>query len=262
MVDQPFFIIFDAAAVVVLGWWLWKLLTPTHHFVQHWRWRLALLVALALSITSILFVLRTWASFDVVADPFYIVGYLCLGIVWISLSAKVLHGFADIRFRQDVRDRNNFAAAIAIGGLLLGSAIAYAGGNIGDGPGFHVVVFSALLSTATVYSSVWVLALVSDAEERVSIDHDVGAAMRFAALAIAAGLVAGRAAAGNWVDTESTLVDFAQVAWPVAFLVAASVVAERRSPPVYVAGSTAYSALFAAGLIAMASVYVYSLGAW
>jgi hypothetical protein len=81
----------------------------------------------------------------------------------------------DIRFRQDVRDRNNFAAAIAIGGLLLGSAIAYAGGNIGDGPGFHVVVFSALLSTATVYSSVWVLALVSDAEERVSVDHDVGA---------------------------------------------------------------------------------------
>jgi hypothetical protein len=149
MVDQPFFILFDAAAVVVLGWWLWKLLTPTHHFVQHWRWRLALLLALALSIVSILFVLRTWASFDVVADPFYIVGYLCLGIVWISLSAKVLHGFADIRFRQDVRDRNNFAAAIAIGGLLLGSAIAYAGGNIGDGPGFHVVVFSALLSTPT-----------------------------------------------------------------------------------------------------------------
>jgi len=145
---------------------------------------------------------------------------------------------------------------------VLGSAIAYAGGNIGDGPGFHVVVFSALLSTATVYSSVWVLALVSDAEERVSVDHDVGAAVRFAALAIAAGLVAGRAAAGNWVDTESTLIDFAQVAWPVAFLVAASVVAERRSPPVYVAGSTTGSSLFAAGLIAMAGVYVYTLGPW
>jgi hypothetical protein len=43
MVDQPFFIIFDAAAIVALGWWLWKLLSPTHHFEQHWRWRLALL---------------------------------------------------------------------------------------------------------------------------------------------------------------------------------------------------------------------------
>lgn len=262
MVDQPFFIIFDAAAVVVLGWWLWKLLAPTHHFVQHWRWRIALLAALALSIAAILFVLENWASFDVVDDPFYIVGYLALGVVWISLSAKVLHGFADIRFRQDVRDRNNFAAAIAIGGLLLGSAIAYGGGNIGDGPGFHVVIFSALVSTATVYSSVWVLALVSDAEERVSVDHDVGAAVRFAALAIAAGLVAGRAAAGNWVDTESTLVDFTQVAWPIAFLVAASVVVERRSPPVYVAGSTAGSALFGAALIAVAVGYVYSVGAW
>ena len=81
MVDQPFFIIFDAAAIVVLGWWLWKLLSPTHHFEQHWRWRLALLGALALSIGAILFVLRTWASFDVVDDPFYIVGYLALGVV-------------------------------------------------------------------------------------------------------------------------------------------------------------------------------------
>jgi hypothetical protein len=260
--DRPFFVVFDVAGVAVLGWWLYKLLAPTHHFVQHWRWRAALLGSLSLSIAGIWFVLTSWASFDVVDDPFYIVGYLSLGVVWISVSAKVLHGFADIRFQQDVRDRNNLAAAVTIGGLLLGSAIAYAGGNIGDGPGFYVVVFSALLSTATVYGAAWVLALVSDGEERVSIDHDLGAAIRFAGLAIAAGIVAGRAAAGDWVDTESTLRDFVAVAWPVVALVAASVIMERRAPPAYAERSIAGSALFAATLVAAGAAYVNSLGPW
>ena len=35
MVDQPFFTFFDVTAIVVLGWWLWKLLSPTHHFVMN-----------------------------------------------------------------------------------------------------------------------------------------------------------------------------------------------------------------------------------
>jgi hypothetical protein len=50
--------------------------------------------------------------------------------------------------------------------------------------------------------------------------------------------------------------------YAVRVVVAASVVMERRSPPVYVAGSTAGSALFGAVLIAGAVGYVYSLGAW
>jgi hypothetical protein len=262
MDDRPIFVLFDVAGFAVLGWWLYKLLSPTHHFVQHWRWRAALLGSFALSLAAILFVLTTWASFDVVGDPFYVIGYLSLGVVWISVSAKVLNGFADVRFQQDVRDRNNLAAAVTIGGLLLGSAIAYAGGNIGDGPGFHVVIFSALLSTTTVYGSAWVLALVSDGEERVSVDHDLGAAIRFAALAVAAGIVAGRAAAGDWVSTEATLRDFISVAWPVAALVIVSVIMERRAPPAYAERSLAGSALFAATLVAAAGAYVSSLGPW
>ena len=147
MVDDPIFIVFDIAAVVVLAWWLFRSLAPTHHFLGQWRWRSALLSALGLSLAAIYFVLTTWASFDVVDSTFYVVGYLSLGLIWISISSRVLSSFADIRLQQDVRDRNNLAAAVAIGGLQVGSAVAYAGGNIGDGPGFHVVVFSALLST-------------------------------------------------------------------------------------------------------------------
>ena len=186
MVDDPIFIVVDIAAVVVLAWWLFRSLAPTHHFLGQWRWRSALLSALGLSLAAIYFVLTTWASFDVVDSTFYVVGYLSLGLIWISISSRVLSSFADIRLQQDVRDRNNLAAAVAIGGLQVGSAVAYAGGNIGDGPGFHVVVFSALLSTLTVYGAAWVIALVSDGEERISVDHDLGAAIRLAGVAIAA----------------------------------------------------------------------------
>ena len=37
------------------------------------------------------------------------------------------------------------------------------------GPGFQVVIFSALLSTFTVYAAVWLVALTSDGEERITI---------------------------------------------------------------------------------------------
>ena len=80
MVDDPIFIVFDIAAVVVLAWWLFGSLAPTHHFVGQWRWRSALLGALGLSLAAIYFVLTTWASFDVVDSTFYIVGYLSLGL--------------------------------------------------------------------------------------------------------------------------------------------------------------------------------------
>ena len=262
MVDDPIFIVFDIAAVVVLAWWMFESLAPTHHFVGQWRWRTALLSALGLSLAAIYFVLTTWASFDVVDSAFYVVGYLSLGLIWISISSRVLSSFADIRLQQDVRDRNNLAAAVAIGGLQVGSAVAYAGGNIGDGPGFHVVVFSALLSTLTVYGAAWVMALVSDGEERISVDHDLGAAIRLAGVAIAAGIVAGRGAAGDWVSAEATLVDFVVVTWPVVLIVMAGVIMERRSPPSYASNNLVESSLFAAVALALAGAYVSSLGPW
>jgi uncharacterized membrane protein YjfL (UPF0719 family) len=262
MVDDPIFIVIDIAAVVVLAWSLFGSLAPTHHFVGQWRWRSALLGALGLSLAAIYCVLTTWASFDVVDSTFYVLGYLSLGVIWISVSSRVLSSFADIRLQQDVRDRNNLAAAVAIGGLQLGSAVAYAGGNIGDGPGFQVVIFSALLSTLTVYGSAWVMALVSDGEERISIDHDLGAAIRLAGVAIATGIVAGRGAAGDWVSAEATLVDFVVVTWPVVLIVMAGVIMERRSPPSYASINLLESSLFAAVALAVAGAYVYSLGAW
>ena len=262
MENDPIFMFFDAAAVAVLLWWCYKLLAPTHHATGHWPWRVTLLTALVVSVGTILFVLESWASFDVVDDPYYILGYLSLGVLWISMSAKFLGIFADIRFQQDVRDRNNLAAALTIGGLLTGSAAAYAGGNIGDGPGPSVVMFSAILSTTVVYGSAWLMATFSDGEERITVDHDLGAAVRMAAVAIAVGIIAGRGAAGDWVSAEGTVADFVEVTWPVLPLVVAAIANEKLSPPNYSEVGLGRSVVLAAVVIAGAVYYVNALGQW
>jgi len=262
MADTPFFIAFDVAAVVLLGIWLHKLFSPTHHVYRQHRWRIAILVALAVSAGVIVFVLRQWASFDVVDAPFYIVGYMALGLVWITLAAGLLARFTDIRFQQDVRERNNFAAAVAIGGMLIGNAIAYAGGNIGDGPGFYVVIFAALLSTFAVYAAVWLVAQTSDGEERITIDHDVGAAVRLGAVAIGVGIIAGRGAAGDWISVQATLRDFVAVAWPALLFVVAAIVHERATPPTYAGDGFLRSAIFATLFIGTATAYVAAYGSW
>jgi uncharacterized membrane protein YjfL (UPF0719 family) len=262
MADDPIFVAFDIAAVIALGWWVYKLFKPTHHVYRQHRWRIAILASLAVSAVVILFVLRQWASFDVVDAPYYIVGYMALGIVWITAAAGLLARFTDIRFQQDVRERNNFAAAVAIGGMLIGNAIAYAGGNIGDGPGFQVVIFSALLSTFTVYAAVWLMAVASDGEERITIDHDPGAALRLAAVAVGVGIIAGRAAAGDWVSVAATLEDYVAVAWPAILFVAAAIIHERATPPAYAGEGFLRSAIFAVLFIGTATAYVTAYGSW
>jgi uncharacterized membrane protein YjfL (UPF0719 family) len=257
---DPIFVAFDLAAALLLAWWLVKLLRPTHHMYAHWRGRVTVAGALAASLGVIAYVLRRWASFDVVDDPYYVLGYLSLGLLWITAATKVQSAVADIRLQQDVRDRNNWAAAIALGGLLLGNAAAYAGGNVGDGPGVHVVFFSALLAAIAVTVSMWLVAACTDSEERITVDHDAGAALRVAAVAIAVGIVAGRSVAGDWVSIEATMRDFAAVGWPLVPLVVVGIVNERLTPPAYAEAGAWRSVIFTAVLLFAAGAYVDELG--
>ena len=55
----------------------------------------------------------------------------------------------DLSARDDVVERSNRAAIPAIAGGLLAITLCFAGGNIGDGPGWWVVMFCGVLSTGT-----------------------------------------------------------------------------------------------------------------
>ena len=153
--------------------------------------------ALIVSATILLIVLKTGASFDVVDAPSYLAMYVVLGLAWSRLTALTFP-LLGVSLRDDVVERRNTAALLAVVGAILGVTLCYAGGNIGDGPGWWVVIFSAALATATLLMLWAALNHLSPAADSIAIDRDPAAGMRLGAFLLACGLVLGRGVAGDW----------------------------------------------------------------
>lgn len=221
-----------SCVVSLLTWFYWLHQTtsaaPRCSRFQH-RW--PLLLYPALSALALLGVLRFFSSQDVRSDFLYLGFYLVLGAAWVGLAASWFLPFFGLSARDDVIERANPGAAHAIGGALLGVALCYAGGNIGDGPGWWVVVFAAFLSTATFFLFWAFLDKATGLADTVTIERDPAAGIRLAGIFIAAGLILGRAVAGDWESAIATLSDFVQVGWPVAVLWVAAAVLESQLRP-------------------------------
>ncbi len=175
-------------------------------------------------------VLRRWSSSDVRNDWAYLGLYMALGSAWVGLGAELLP-YLGLSPRDDVLERRNRAAGIAITGALLGLTFCFAGGNVGDGPGWWVVVFCAALATA-VYLLLWIaLDRFTGLADSISIDRDTAAGLRLAGFFLGTGLILGRAGAGNWVSASGTLADFVRLGWPVLPFWALVAVLERGLRP-------------------------------
>ena len=175
-------------------------------------------------------VLRTAASNDVRDSAIYITLYLVVGAAWSAGSMRALP-FLGFSPGEDTVERGNGAAALAAIGALLGCTLCYAGANVGNGPGWWVVVFSAGLATATL-AALWLLFdQLTGIADSVTVDRDVSAGWRFGGLLAAGGLVLGRGVAGNWLSTAATVRDFAVLAWPVLLLFAVATGVERVARP-------------------------------
>lgn len=203
-------------------------------------------------------VLRTIASFDVVNDVRYLLMYFFMGAAWVGVALRFLP-FVGLDASEDVVERGNAAAAPAVGGAVLGLTLSFAGGNIGDGPGWWVVVFAAGLATAGFFLVWLALDRIGGVTETVTVDRDLAAGRRLGGFLIATGLVLGRGVAGDWVSAGATLHDFVVVAWPLLILVVAAAMIDRAArpradqPP---ASAAALGALPAALYVAAAAAYV------
>jgi hypothetical protein len=113
---------------------------------------------------------------------------------------------------------------------LVGASCCFAGGNVGNGPGWWVVLFSAGLSTFSLYLLWWLVHCISDLPEKVIVERDLGAGLRAAGFFVASGLILGRAVAGDWISASATLSDFGRMAWPALLLAAVVSVMERCCP--------------------------------
>ena len=224
--------------------------------------RLLLQVAPLMAVMVLWAVLKTASSHDVRDDPRYLAFYLVLGAAWVGLCIRLL-ALAGISTRDDVLERANGNAAIAVAGAMLGIALCYAGGNIGDGPGWWVVVFAAGLATIALFVAWGLLELLTGVSELVTIDRDAAASLRLAGFLIACGAILGRGVAGDWISAEATVRDFVVVAWPVLLLIAMAVIVERMTRPTPQTprpSAMTFGLAPALAYVAVAAYYVQRLG--
>lgn len=214
MSDDEVIAVVASVVVALIAWGRWYarlMMVPSWHPQLASRRSMALVPALCAG--SMLLVLMTIASADVVNDARYILMYLAMGMAWIGIVVRMGTSLG-ISHRADAVERSNPAAIMVISGLLIGATACYAGGNVGNGPGWWVVVLCAILANGTLLAGWLVLELMTHVSESVTVERSRASGMRLAGYLIGTGLVCGRAVAGDWVSLDATIRDFAMVAWP------------------------------------------------
>ncbi|MFA6961558.1 MAG: hypothetical protein WC205_12455 [Opitutaceae bacterium] len=170
----------------------------------------ALVFSLVFSALLLFALLANYASSDVRDSGIYLTFYLVMGAAVVGLATAALGGLG-LGLRDDVIERRNPASALALGGAIPGLTLAYAGSNIGDGPGWWVVVFCSALSVGGLLLGWLVLDRITNLGETITVERNRAAGLRIGAWFIATGAILGRAAAGNWIDVENTLNDFGRI---------------------------------------------------
>ena len=230
---SPDEIVVTLAAVVVgpIAWILWFVRTSGSTLPGRGTTGLGVVAATVVACATLLLtVLVTAASHDVRTAVEYLFMYAALGLAWLRL-AEWLFAYAGVSVRDDVVERGNDAATIAVSGALVAVTLCFAGGNIGNGPGWWVVVFSAALATAALLVAWQVYALLTQGGDAVAIDRDRAAGLRLALFLVACGLILGRSVAGDWQSVDITVHDFIRMLPFVGIILVAAVVIEPMARP-------------------------------
>jgi len=212
--------------VAALAWGWWYAAMRVRMLVVRNAGRFIFVVSPITCLAMLWVVLWWWAADDVRYSGTYLTFYMAMGLAWVGFWTHWL-GLFGISPRDDVLERQNLAAAFAVAGALAGITFSFAGANVGNGPGWWVVVFSAGLSTLVFFGLWAVVERLTGVSERVTVERADGAGLRLGGFLVAAGMILGRAVAGDWVSAEATVNDFAMVAWPVLPLAVLAVVVER-----------------------------------
>lgn len=253
---EPF--CFIASSILAAdGWFRWyRDAVSVNRLAVRWPQRMILIGAPILCMAILFSALSFAGDIEVRKDLLYIGYYVVLGAGWLATVTFIIP-LMGISARDDALERANHSAAWAVAGALFGAIFAFAGANIGNGPGVEAVLFSALLSTGLLFV-LWAIAewFGSFAEE-ITVERNPGAGIRLGGFLAAIGLLSGWAVAGDWVSAEATLKDFAWSCWP-AIVLSACVIAIEASRKV----AKQESAEGFGGSIALAVIYIASAAAW
>jgi hypothetical protein len=194
------------------------------------RKRRPLALAPVVGLAILLPILLCFAAKDVRSDGFYIFLFMILGMAWMMLGAQ-LFPFLGVSIREDVVEQDNWAATVTLSGGILGVLLAYAGGNIGDGPTIWTTIFPCLLASAGLILAWFLVEVGSRVSLAITEERDDASGWRLAAFLVSSGLILGRAVAGDWQSMEATIHDFYFQAWPVLILALVAIPVERTLQP-------------------------------
>jgi len=230
MSEDEVFVTVVSLILGVGGWSWWLFRASGINGLRPGRPTALLGAAVGIAGLLIFLVLRFCAADDVRNAPQYLLMYFLLGLAWMRLAA-VFFPLAGLNPRDDLIERRNTAAIPAWVGAMLGVALCYAGGNIGNGPGWWVVVFAAGLATAA-WAGVWVaIGQAGGLVELVTVGRDPAAGIRLGGLLTACGVIFGSAVAGDWMSATATVIDFVARAWPALPIVLVAILAEGAMQP-------------------------------
>lgn len=229
MSGDEVFVLVVSAAVAFFAWMVYFVRAVRYDRVPT-RLRLLVLLAPFAAGATIISALKTLAAHDVRDAPIYLLLYSVLGAAWVAVG-MMLVPLLGVSVRDDALERANPAAALATAGATYALTLCYIGGNIGDGPGWWVVVFASGLATLALMLMWLLLEMTSGVSEAITVDRDRASGLRLAGFLVACGAIFGRGSAGTWVSAELTVVDFAWIALPAVPLLVLAIVAERSLRP-------------------------------
>lgn len=266
MGEDEYIAMFIHGAVGIVVWTIWIVgVVRTRQLGRSNLGRWAVVQAPVICVAILVSLLEAFAASDV-RGTIYVWFYTIMGAAWIG-GACAIFAWLGVHPRDDVAERRNQAAAVCLIGAVVGFTCAFAGSNFGDGPGWFVVAGCGVLAMGTLMLTWILVAACTHAVEAVTVERDMPSALRLACFLAAAGLILGRAVAGDYVDLEDTVADFVALAWPVPVLALVEVGiggSTRPCPrtlvlpaPLLLRGFVPGSAYLAASI-----AYVVSLGWW
>lgn len=221
-------------------------------------------VCAVVSLIMVAVALHFWGAEEIRAEPGEVFFLTFAGALWFVVATR-LFAWLGLSFHDDVAERGNVAALAALGGALMAVAIIYIGGSIGEGPSYLNNVFCAGLGTAGLFVLWILLELGGKVSMSIAEERDLASGLRLGGFLLAAGLVLGRAAAGNWYSMAATIQDFFHDAWPAAVLCVVALLVERFARPIRHCPFPpwpGYGLLPASIYLVLAGAWLWHLGAW
>lgn len=211
------------------------------------------------------YVLKFYSSYDVRDSVQYMLFYLVLTAGWLG-AAHPLIALMGISARDDVLEGKNAAAIWALFGAFVAISATFAGGNIGNGPGVEVVLFSAGMATAAFFAQWGLLEMLAtnSPHESTTIVRDLGAGIRLGGYLAAVGLILGWSVAGDWASLEEAIGDFILHGWSSLLITTVAVLVESAyRPRLAMSGQHILLSLgIAAAYVSGAVVYLLRGGFW